>query len=636
MMIGSESLERSSHELVTSVVVALPKGARDIESALRNVLDQSRPPNQVIVVANKTLADAPVIVAGLSGDHPIDVLLTESDCPFAAFNLGARHARGNLMALSDGRARWFPTHLADLARPFQAANPRQVGWTHGDYDDVDSQWQLIARSVLTNRDRAGAITSLADCLRRDMLIPPAAALIWRPAFQAAGGFDEALTAYQSDDLFIRILRLGFDNVFVGRPVAQLAHDADPGSGGRMGYARKLIRSFPIDRAESRFYARDLIAPRFAADAVTDARRALRSDDPAWIDRCIADLRFIDSFLPPVAGGGLPRREPLISVVIPLYNGSAFIEEAIRSVLAQTLRPDEIIVVDDGSTDNGPALVARLAQENRISLIRQQNAGQSAARNIGVDHAHGDLIAFLDQDDAWYSNHLFELVQPFREDRAVEVGWSYSDLDEVDQAGNLVMRAVLSHFAMPNPKRDLVTCLARDMFVLPSASLVSRKAFQAVGGFDERLSGYEDDDLFLRMFRAGFDNVFVPVALSRWRIFTASSSFSARMASSRMTYAKMLIERFPDDPERQQFYVRDLIAPRFFSLVLGDLRRAIVNRDWAQYARAVADLDFVAGYLRSWWRRPFQALCIPVIRVPWVARVLVGVRRPLGRLLMRFL
>jgi GT2 family glycosyltransferase len=77
---------------------------------------------------------------------------------------------------------------------------------------------------------------------------------------------------------------------------------------------------------------------------------------------------------------------------------------------------------------------------------------------------------------------------------------------MDIDGSMLIRSFLTRLPTAHPKRSLIECLGQDMFVVPSASLISRKAFQAVGGFDESLSGYEDDDLFLRMFRAGYDNV----------------------------------------------------------------------------------------------------------------------------------
>jgi len=95
----------------------------------------------------------------------------------------------------------------------------------------------------------------------------------------------------------------------------------------------------------------------------------------------------------------------ISVVIPLYNKAPHIARALDSVLAQSSQPDEIIVVDDGSTDGGAEIVAPYVQKHGVRLIRQKNAGVSAARNRGVSEAKSEYIAFLDADDYWHDNHI---------------------------------------------------------------------------------------------------------------------------------------------------------------------------------------------------------------------------------------
>lgn len=95
---------------------------------------------------------------------------------------------------------------------------------------------------------------------------------------------------------------------------------------------------------------------------------------------------------------------MISVVIPLYNGEAYIDRSIRSILAQTTLPAEILVIDDGSTDGGAALVLE-KNYPLVRLIRQKNGGVSAARNKGIDEAQGEYIAFLDADDEWLPMHL---------------------------------------------------------------------------------------------------------------------------------------------------------------------------------------------------------------------------------------
>jgi glycosyltransferase involved in cell wall biosynthesis len=106
---------------------------------------------------------------------------------------------------------------------------------------------------------------------------------------------------------------------------------------------------------------------------------------------------------------LSPSEASISVVIPLYNKGNCVERAIRSILDQTVPCSEIVVVDDGSTDSGPGVVERI-EDRRIRLFRQANQGPSAARNKGIEEAHGELIAFLDADDEWKPWFLESIVK----------------------------------------------------------------------------------------------------------------------------------------------------------------------------------------------------------------------------------
>jgi glycosyltransferase involved in cell wall biosynthesis len=331
----------------------------------------------------------------------------------------------------------------------------------------------------------------------------------------------------------------------------------------------------------------------------------------------------------------PPRDLSISVVIPLFNGARFIGEAIESVLTQTLPADDIVVVDDGSTDDGPAIVEDLAA-GPVRLLRTGNSGQSAARNFGIGQARGGLIALLDQDDVWYPNHLAELVKPFLRERTPELGWAYSNPDEIDESGKMVTRRCLRKMPFPHPKRDLAGCLSYDMFVLPSATIFSRKAFEHVGGFDERLSGYEDDDLFLRMFRAGFDNVYLDKALTKWRIYQGSSSFSRRMAVSRMVYLRKLLAEYPDHPERGVFYTRDNLAPRFFPWLVREYMLALERNDAAAVRSALDDLRFLIRRHKL-KVRTVMGLLLPLMQSRALARPLLPVAtelQPLVRWLLR--
>jgi glycosyltransferase involved in cell wall biosynthesis len=312
----------------------------------------------------------------------------------------------------------------------------------------------------------------------------------------------------------------------------------------------------------------------------------------------------------------------IVAIIPLYNGAKWIEGTIRSVFAQTLKPDEFIVVDDGSTDDGAAIVEKLAQERPITLLRKPNGGQSAARNFAVKHSTSALIALLDQDDCWYPNHLEVLRSEFERHEGLQLGWVYSDFDDIDDDGRMVDRAFIARGPWENPKRHLNSILSHGMIIQPSATLISRAAFEAVGGFDERLSGYEDDDLFLRMFRESFDNVYVPYPTSQWRIHSSSCGASDRMDESLRYYIKKLVTAFPDDRWRGCYYARDAIAPRFIITWLQMYVRAWRFRNYAkmrEYAREALTLVPLLGMKPS---RLVYSLAIPLLRFPHIGIAMI--------------
>ena len=317
----------------------------------------------------------------------------------------------------------------------------------------------------------------------------------------------------------------------------------------------------------------------------------------------------------------------VAAVIPLYNGAEFIEEAIQSVLRQTEPADEILVVDDGSTDEGPEIVRALSKLNPIILLSKPNGGQSSARNMAVRHTNCSHIAFLDQDDSWYEDHLEILKTQFHQSSARKLALVYGNLDFVDRRGRMVAYCILNDIPSPQPKTSLKQCLEQDLFILPSASLVSRDAIVDVGYFDERLSGYEDDDLFTRMFWAGYRSVYVNQAVTRWRLYGGSSSFSHRMANSRMIYFRKQIELFPNDPAVNPWAQR-AIGRRFMKVVLAEFIAASKSRDVPRLKRAWSDSKEIAPAVGPRTERRVQMLS------PLIERLydgpLTGVARKLAR------
>ena len=521
----------------------------------------------------------------------------------SARNLGIAHSSGDLIALLDQDDVWYPNHLERLARPFQAQRARPPGWVYSNLDEIDEQGRLVARNVITRKVAVNPKRDLRVCLAGDMFVLPSASLFSRKIFDAVGGFDERLSGYEDDDLFLAMFRFGAENVYIDEALGQWRiYRSSSSYSPRMArsrsiYARKLIGLYPDDPAAGRHFTRDLLAPRFYPQMAEKYKKALADGkDQLAIQAARDDLLFLASVMPPVHARKTEARDWIISVVIPLYNGERYIAEALRSVLSQTLKPAEVIVVDDGSTDGGPAIVEAMAASHPIRLLRTENRGQSAARNFGISQAGGDLIALLDQDDAWYPIHLAELIKPFLQPSIRPIGWVYSNLDEVDEGGLMVTNSFLSTMPSSHPKQDVAGCLRTDMFVLPSACLILRRAFDEVGGFDENLSGYEDDDLFLRILRAGYGNVYLDQALSRWRIHPFSSSYSTRMLVSRLKYARKLFEQYRDDPVRGRFYQSGILVARFYPQMMQNYKLALKTGD-PEYIRAsMNDLELLKGFL----------------------------------------
>jgi glycosyltransferase involved in cell wall biosynthesis len=188
-----------------------------------------------------------------------------------------------------------------------------------------------------------------------------------------------------------------------------------------------------------------------------------------------------------------------SVIIPCYNAKQWILEAIESVVSQTLRPHEILIIDDGSDDGSPTLVKDLAQRSTVPIILLQSDRQGPAltRNVGISSATGDWIAFLDADDWWKPDHLERICIA------------------VETSGDVVYLAAAEHFSI-NVNR-VVSCSASPFSTLKqnidhvtyfslyqkygllelSATAISRQRLQEVGGFKPEFRGSEDFELIMR-------------------------------------------------------------------------------------------------------------------------------------------
>jgi glycosyltransferase involved in cell wall biosynthesis len=152
----------------------------------------------------------------------------------------------------------------------------------------------------------------------------------------------------------------------------------------------------------------------------------------------------------------------IAVVIPFYNGSAFLERAVESVQNQTLRADELIVVNDGSTTAETNWLHDFCKARNVVFIDQVNGGQGAARNAGVSATQSPYVCFLDQDDFFLEHHNATLRAAVP-DEDPRFGWVYADLMQASEEGQIYKTKMIQDHSTHHPKTSLMQMLAEDMF-----------------------------------------------------------------------------------------------------------------------------------------------------------------------------
>ncbi len=189
--------------------------------------------------------------------------------------------------------------------------------------------------------------------------------------------------------------------------------------------------------------------------------------------------------------------PLISVIIPVYNNAYFIAQALDSVLSQSITDIEVIVVDDGSTDESASIVQSYAvRDQRLKYIHQVNQGVAVSRNTGIKQSSGEFIAFIDGDDVWLPDHLKDLLHVMQGHE--EIGLAHANITTISESGEILRTLKRpTELLSGNIFKPL---LLRDIFVILSTVMIRRQCCDKVGLFDEALTrlGSEDRDLWLRI------------------------------------------------------------------------------------------------------------------------------------------
>ncbi len=289
---------------------------------------------------------------------------------------------------------------------------------------------------------------------------------------------------------------------------------------------------------------------------------------------------------------VPSTRPRVSVVIPTYNRAGAVCEAVQSALDQTYSDLEVIVVDDGSTDDTAQRVGeRFGGDARVVLVSQPHSGPGAARNRGIERARGELIAFLDSDDVWYPEKLELQLRRLDESGAALV---FSDFVFPDGVGERT-RFQFTGFAGDTSLRGIV----EKRFPLCTPAVVARRRdLQEAGLFDESLPCAQDWDLWIRLI-ARRPAAYVERPLGR-----------VRRAGDNLSYSRLL--------EKWECWLR--VWEKNEALLLAGgcsragqrRRRAHAHKKIAQLQRRLGNYPRAREHYLRWWRL-----------APWQPRGLLG-------------
>lgn len=227
--------------------------------------------------------------------------------------------------------------------------------------------------------------------------------------------------------------------------------------------------------------------------------------------------------------------PLVSVIIPAYNAGKYIDQTIQSVLTQTYANIELIIVNDGSTDNTAEVLKKYQADNRFKIVHQSNAGCSAAKNKGLEQAAGDYIQYLDADDLLSANKLEEQVSALEEKPMHLAVCRTKVFDQVIEDANAAEIDTEFLYSTDKPVEFLLNLYGvngKQGMIQPNAFLLSKQLSDAVGKWDTTLSPAPDEDgeYFCRAMLAASGIVFTQQSINYYRKQQGSGSLSRQISS----------------------------------------------------------------------------------------------------------
>lgn len=535
-----------------SVVVPVFNAALHLVATLRTVQQQTLATWELIAVDDGSTDASADIVAEQARSEPRIRLLRQANAGVSiARNRGVAVARAPLIAFLDADDLWHPDKLLIHLERHRADPGLGVSFARVEFLTPDSH----PTGLVASHPRQPLLP--ADLLYENPTTTTSNWVLRREVFEAVGGFVEGMS--YSEDLEW-LLRVACDGRWRIEAIDRVLTFYRTSAGGLSSSLEKMEQGWLRLIGEARRYAPELVEAHFnAAQAVHLrylARRSLRlrgdpaqgvdflvrafgSDTPRLLQEPrrtgLTALAVLGRLLLHRARGLLPSAfpstalldaapqtrpdavsrsdfpVPLVSVVMPLYNSAATVRASLESVLAQTYRNLEILVVDDGSTDDGVAL-CRSYDDPRLRIVQQRNRGLAGARNTGIRHSSGSIVAFLDSDDLWLPEKIERHVEHLRSHP--EVGVSYSCSAFIDQAGQPL--GIYQTPALHNITPELILC--RNPISNGSCVVLRREVLDGIR-FEANLYGTPESYWFDDSFRQSEDiECWIRIALqTRWQI-----------------------------------------------------------------------------------------------------------------------
>ncbi|WP_447045831.1 glycosyltransferase family 2 protein [Vreelandella sp. H-I2] len=527
--------------MTISIIIPTHNAEKYLAATVNSLLNQSMLPTEIIIIDDDSGDKSLEIARQLAGNHPdiIRVYSKRFRSATKSRNLGASVSKGEALMFMDADDIIEQNTLEALSGALTAEGAEIAACPWLRLELADDGWVAKPASCASRRPDQDALSAWLT----GWYHPPCSILWSREAYAKTGGWDEKAALNQDGDIMMRALTKGISLVETNKGTAYYrrlpsGEESLSGKGktleglkGRMYVLDKIARIIEEREDQKRYQ-----------DSLSRAYRAIANDAKAIDNKTYFEAESKQKYYNPIifktifAKGrrwwaryskgkmgtkptpdkfsekvdwlydsvtkeeGQPAlakvkevKNPTVSVIIPVYNRAHLLHRALDSVVAQTFKDIEILVIDDFSLDD-PYSVIKKYNDSRIKYIRQkENQGVAAARNRGLQDTQSPFVAFLDDDDEWYPDKLLKQVELFLQSPP-EVGLIYTGVETVMDEGH-------TEIQIPTERGNVYRkLLVKNCIHGGSSAMIRRNLITNVGFFDESLLAIEDYDYWLRISR----------------------------------------------------------------------------------------------------------------------------------------